>query len=297
MPVYSTVASASNALIYRDQMNPLTVLEQAFPNPSIRAYLQTVIGDPSFLIKPLPDSEIVIEEEFGAFSMSPAVSQRFWKFIQLIARLVVAAANGIAKPGRSFEDNFASIPKDVITFEWIRRVLPRAFGNGAFPHITFANAANRDDPLCCFISTTPDGVRAMHHSLYFLILQYCRWIERMVKVSLAKGQGSEANWGAYFGLTHMETVERLTLSTNDSMLPTLLSQKITGDLQKDFLTITDPDVAGPACGYILQPYNPLQASFDIDSPAALITKDDENLDGVFGFIKDHVRHCRFATVD
>ncbi|KAE9385478.1 hypothetical protein BT96DRAFT_1089803 [Gymnopus androsaceus JB14] len=283
MPAYSTDAPVSNALIYRDQMNPLTILEQAFPNPSIRAYLQTVIGDPSFLIKPLPDSEIVIEEEFGAFSMSPAVSQRFWKFIQLIARVVVATANGIAKPGRSFEDNFASIPKDVVTFEWIWRVLPRAFGNGAFPHITFANAVNRDDPLCCFLSTTPDG--------------YCRWIERMVKISLAKGQGSEANWGAYFGLTHMETLERLTLPTNDSMLPTSISQKITGDLQKDFSAITDPDVAGLACGYILQPYDPLQASFDIDSSVALITKDDENLDGVFGFIKDHICHCRFTTVD
>ncbi|KAJ3753188.1 hypothetical protein EV360DRAFT_19208, partial [Lentinula raphanica] len=125
------MVASSTALIHRNQQNPLVVLEDAFTDPVLRAFIQTHLGGAFRVGGRLTDNDIVLLEN-GQYAFAPDFATLLWSKLGKIATIVVAAAKGVHHID-------GGIPRDVLSFEWLRQVIPQVFNSTAFPHLSLAH--------------------------------------------------------------------------------------------------------------------------------------------------------------
>ncbi|KAJ3764763.1 hypothetical protein FB446DRAFT_795753 [Lentinula raphanica] len=180
------MVSASTALVHRNQQDPLIVLEDAFTDPVLRVFVHSYLGE-RFRSGSITDKDI-IQLSDRQYAFAPDYAKTLWSKLAKIATIVVAAAKGVHK------DIENGIPRDVLSFEWLRRVIPHVFDSIAFPHLSLAHD-KVSNILLNFRSTSSDGIKELVEIFHSLVLFYCRWVRDMVKLSIAKGLASEVNWG------------------------------------------------------------------------------------------------------
>ncbi|KAJ3754409.1 hypothetical protein EV360DRAFT_13657, partial [Lentinula raphanica] len=122
---------SSTALILRNQQDPLTVLEDAFADPVLRAFVHSYLGE-GFRTSSIRDEDIV-QLQNGQYAFAPDYAKLLWSKLAKIATIVVASARGVHR------DIEQGIPRDVLSFEWLRRVIPHVFDSIAFPHLSLAH--------------------------------------------------------------------------------------------------------------------------------------------------------------
>ncbi|KAJ3898341.1 hypothetical protein F5879DRAFT_994903 [Lentinula edodes] len=265
----------STAIIRCDQTNPLFILEDAFPDPVLRAFVQSHLGE-AFRIECITDKHI-IQLDNGLYALTPDYASKLWLKLAKIATVVVAAAKGI------HSDIEEGIPRDVMSFEWLCCVIPSILNSNRFPHISLAN--NTHNILLGLKSTTMDGIKSVVGSFNMLVLFYVKWVREMIKISIFKGLGSEVNWGKYFGMTQEEFSVQVSRGTMQFGHSSLIN-KLTGDYEQDLALILHPTHSSMALTWFLDPYDLTNSSINKFIPKAYITEEEEDSNIIANFIAE-----------
>jgi hypothetical protein len=277
-PIVSTLFTASTALVHINQNDPLILLETAYSDPTLRAFIRTELGD-TFRVGGPSNEDIVLRED-GIFKLNPDYAHRQWSKLGQIASIVVAAARGVHR------DVEEGLPKDVRAFEWLRKVLPSIYNSNNFPHLSLAQGTTRN-VLLAFRSYTAEGIIELVNSFDSLVLFYCQWVRDMIKLSIVKGMASEVNWGNHFGISCEEFLNRVAPDSVRFTHPKLIND-LDGNYEHDLALILHPTHSSLALKQFLMPYKPLHPNIEDFVPKAYITSAEEDKEVISQFLLDSV---------
>ncbi|KAK7039117.1 hypothetical protein VNI00_010302 [Paramarasmius palmivorus] len=256
--------SLSTTILARDAYNPVAQLLEAFPDASIRAYLQSQLGS-DFLITPIPESAIQVlpgDATESFYCLEKGYAEELWAKYQFIGRLVISAAQGAQSASKDGTPLRLAIPKDLLQGEWSRPVVNNL--QAPFPHLSFADPS-LPNPLLSTIFLEKHQLIHVMRVFHFILFRYITWIRDMVALSLAKGLASEANWGAAFGLSQLEFLDRLAPGISSITRRASVREPIASIPDDNLALILHPTASNAAIAGLLRPYQPNDPAYDLDT--------------------------------
>ncbi|KAK7468497.1 hypothetical protein VKT23_003003 [Stygiomarasmius scandens] len=277
----------TGALIGFNQNNFIDTLRLAFPNPYIRALLSHAFRD-SILIDSLSDDQLrIVHDKYGNIArvfFMPRVADAIWTDFRRLAEIVLTSTKGTDEPRSIIPSSYS---KDFLNIEWINSSL-----SALLPHITFAHGPN---PLRSVYAKNIHTMHEVYTIIQFIARRYAQWILEQVVRSVSLGYLSASNWGAYFGLTHDETLTHLTqksVARLEAEKEICKRREERRNDQKDICNSDDiiypglvlhPTESSLGRQGLLTPYTPVEPGWDISmyAPSADITLRDESFGNVF----------------
>ncbi|KAK7441571.1 hypothetical protein VKT23_016564 [Stygiomarasmius scandens] len=142
-----------------------------------------------------------------------------------------------------------------------------------------------------------NSIQRMHEAytvIQFVARRYAHWIMEQVIRSVSLGYLSASNWGSYFGLTHDETLTRLTwksvarLEAEKEIIKRRKERETTKDIEATSGVdhpglVLHPTKSSLGRQGLLTPYTPLEPSWDISmyAPSVDVTLADESHSNIF----------------
>ncbi|THU80968.1 hypothetical protein K435DRAFT_809467 [Dendrothele bispora CBS 962.96] len=269
----------TGALLGFNCENLIDILHLAFPDPYIRAIITHAFRD-SILSQPLSDDQLMVfRDETGQTTrifFSVETADRIWSDLRRLGQMVLSATN--------LSDPSAPIPlaysRDFNNLEWVQSDFSRLI-----PHITFAGS---DNLLRSIFGSTRQSMQQIYTLIQFVAQKYALWIVQQVRNSISRGYLSICNWGSYFGLTHDETLTRLTRKSMarlnaEKKLARRRSEKAKlrkarSDEDVTMGLVLHPTASLPGQQGLLTPYTPNQPGWSIDAyaPSADVHMADED---------------------
>ncbi|KAG7093126.1 hypothetical protein E1B28_009411 [Marasmius oreades] len=203
MTTFSKPVPEVTTVLAFDHSNPITTVLLAFPDASIRAILQTLLGTDFETF--VPDNAILEVNVAGQtlFQVTREYADKRWKTFRYLGQIIVSAACGYA----AYINNEVpwKYPKNIRTLEEIVEVgndIKRTY----FPNLKFADPGY--NPLYGMYARTRDGVQEIFALLSTILLHWARWVRDQVTTSICRGDACRANWGSFLGWSKQETFRR-----------------------------------------------------------------------------------------
>ncbi|KAK7444339.1 hypothetical protein VKT23_015351 [Stygiomarasmius scandens] len=279
--------SVTGALIGFNRNNIVETLHLAFPDPFIRAIISHAFRE-SILVNPSSNDQFrIIRDKQGQIArvfFTPHVADLIWNDLRRLAQIVLSSTSDTDKPCLSVPTSYS---KDFLNLEWTPSIL-----TALLPHITFAHANN---PLRAIYSNSIQQMHEVYTIIQFVARRYAQWILEQVLRSISLGYLSASNWGSYFGLTHDDTLTRLTqksvarLEAEKEIVKRRSERRDAqnGIPNQDGITcpglILHPTESFLGRQSLLTPYTPLEPGWDISAyaPSADVTLKDESCGDIF----------------
>ncbi|THU76937.1 hypothetical protein K435DRAFT_812935 [Dendrothele bispora CBS 962.96] len=279
-PVHGTAPldPVTGALLGFNRESLIDTLHLAFPDPYIRAIITYVFRD-SILHQPLSDNQLMVLRDEGNRTtrvfFSVETADRIWSDLQRLGQMVLSSTN-LSNPSAPIPLSYS---RDFNNLEWIDSDFSRLI-----PHITFAGS---DNLLRSIFGNNHQSMQQIYTLIQFVAQKYALWIIQQVRTSISRGYLSISNWGAYFGLTHDETLTRLTRKSMarlraEKVLARRRSEKARGRkerVEEDNSSALVLHPTASSLGYqgLLAPYTHQPGwSIDMYAPSADVHMEDED---------------------
>ncbi|KAL0057932.1 hypothetical protein AAF712_015410 [Marasmius tenuissimus] len=269
---YSPCAKLSDsmALIRIDNSNPCTTLAEAFPHAGMKSFIHAGVSTqflPNSFPRGIAEAYDDPVTQITLFRGTQTLMDYLFDKFRFASRLVVSASNAELERGEIPE----GIPKDILNTELSM-------------------------PIDIVGFDTPVGVFHFCQNLEKLFSKVTQWIHGRVRLSIAKGLGSQVNWGSFLDITHRDFLDMVAPGMADITWPAPERDVAMRNPEDDDSAMDEVDDTlalifhSLECNAIhaglLLPYDPTSPDFDINyyTPLAYITNRDKDVYGLLDYL-------------